>query len=88
MKREEELKCCALLDNNCSIENLSFRTFSTFSVVFTNILYSSSCSIFQVPDGKVRKLLMLIILFGLLMLICTLRYESVFNDYPQSRLFE
>ena len=68
MKREEELKCCALLDGNCSIENLSFRTFSTFSVVFTNILYILAAA-FQVPDGKVRKLLVLIILFELVMLM-------------------
>lgn len=66
----EELKCCALFDDNCSIENLSFRTFPTFHVVLARslalqpvVVFTKYFSLFrsQVPDGKVRKLLMSII---------------------------
>lgn len=42
-ERADELKCCALFDDNCSIENLSFRTFSTNFMSCLQIFFILLC---------------------------------------------
>lgn len=78
-----ELKCCALFDDNCSIENLSFRTFSSALMACLQIflfLQRFKCRMAKCENYWCWSFAFY---FGLGDVHAG-RYESVFSDYPQS----